>query len=155
LGEERGGKQKVIEASLAEAARWLRQKFGSDPAGWQWGKLHTITLPHSLGIQPPLDKVFNNGPIPIGGDTDTVCQTAFIPEAPYTASAFAPSYRQVVDLGDLSRTVHIAPPGNSGVLGDPHYGDLLPLWLKGEYIPASWAKEEVEKEGTEKLKMEG
>lgn len=150
-----GGKQKVIETSLAEAARWLKQKLGADPAGWQWGKLHTITLPHSLGIQPPLDKVFNNGPVPIGGDTDTVCQTAFMPEAPYAASAFAPSYRQVVDLGNLSGTAHIAPPGNSGALGDPHYGDLLPLWLKGDYIPASWTREMVEKEGAERLRLEG
>ncbi len=153
--KEAGGREKVIEKSLTEAARWLRQTLGPDPAGWQWGKLHTITFPHSLAVQPPLDKVFNLGPHPIGGDTDTVCQTAFMPDAPYAEIAFAPSYREIVDLGDLTRSVHIAPPGNSGVLGDPHYGDLLPLWLKGEYIPALWKREQVEKEGAERVELQG
>ena len=82
--KDAGGREAVMEKSLAEAARWLKEKLGPDPAGWQWGKLHQITLPHSLAIQPPLDKVFNLGPLPIGGDTDTVCQTAFNPDAPYT-----------------------------------------------------------------------
>jgi penicillin amidase len=144
-----------MEKSLAEAARWLKEKLGPDPAGWQWGKLHQITLPHSLAVQPPLDKVFNLGPLPIGGDTDTVCQTAFNPDAPYHPDACAPSYREIVDLGDLARTVHIAPPGNSGLLGDPHYGDLLPLWLKGEYVPALWKREEVEREGVVRVALEG
>jgi penicillin amidase len=60
----------------------------------------------------------------------------------------------VVDLGDLDRTVHIAPPGNSGVVGDPHYSDLLPLWLKGEYLPALWSRSNVERAAVEKLTLE-
>ena len=153
--KDAGGREAVMEKSLAEAARWLKEKLGPNPAGWQWGKLHQITLPHSLAVQPPLDKVFNLGPSPIGGDTDTVCQTAFNPDAPYHPDACAPSYREIVDLGDLARTVHIAPPGNSGLLGDPHYGDLLPLWLKGEYVPALWKREEVEREGAVRVALEG
>lgn len=86
--KEAGGKQKVVEKSLAGAAQWLRQTLGDDPAGWQWGKLHQVTLPHPLGVRPPLDKIFNLGPHPIGGDTDTVCQTAFMPGKPYAANAW-------------------------------------------------------------------
>ena len=152
--KEAGGREQVVAKSLAEAARWLRAKLGPDPDRWQWGRLHQITLPHALGIQPPLDKVFNLGPHPIGGDTDTVCQTAFLPDAPYHANAFAPSYREVVDLGDLARSEHIAPPGNSGLLGDPHYADLLPLWLKGEYIPALWTREAVEQASEGRLVLQ-
>ena len=48
-----------------------------------------------------------------------------------------------------------APLGTSGLLGDPHYGDLLPLWLKGEYAPALWKREEVEREGVERVELEG
>jgi penicillin amidase len=151
--KEAGGREKVMEKSLAEAARWLKEALGPDPAAWQWGKLHQLVAPHPLAVQKPLDKVFNLGPHPFGGDTDTVCQTAFIPDAPYGANAWVPSYRAITDLGDLTRTVHIAPPGNSGLLGDAHYGDLLPLWLKGEYVPALWKREEVEKEGVEKVEV--
>jgi len=47
-----------------------------------------------------------------------------------------------------------APLGTSGLLGDPHYGDLLPLWLKGEYAPALWKREEVEREGVKRMTLE-
>jgi penicillin amidase len=152
--KDAGGRDALVEKSLKEAVRWLKAQMGEDPHQWRWGDVHMITLPHPLGIQPPLDKIFNLGPAPIGGDTDTVCQTAFLPDAPYRAQGWAPSYREIVDMGDLGCTVHIAPPGNSGLLGNPHYGDLLPLWLKGEYIPATWEKAEVEK-GAEKLVLSG
>ena len=79
----------------------------------------------------------------------------FMPDAPYRADAWAPSYREIVDLGDLSRSVHIAPPGNSGLLGAAHYGDLLPLWLKGEYVSALWPRDAVEREGVERLELHG
>jgi penicillin G amidase len=141
---EAGGRGAVLEASLAEAARWLSDTLGPDPAGWQWGRLHQATARHALALRKPLDDVFNVGPAPIGGDTDTVCQTAFMPDAPYHPDACAPSYRQVVDLGDLSRSHFIAPPGNSGRLGDRHYDDLFEPWLQGELVPALWEREAVE-----------
>ena len=36
-----------------------------------------------------------------------------------------------------------------------HYGDLLPLWLKGEYVPALWKRDEVEKEVVVRVALEG
>jgi penicillin amidase len=149
-----GGRAQVLEECLAKSVRWLRQTLGADPAGWRWGRLHTFTAQHALAVRKPLEQVFSLGPYPMGGDTDTVCQTAFVPDAPYQAQAAAPSYRQIVDLGDLGRTVHIAPPGNSGVLGDKHYDDLLPLWLRGEYVPAPWSREAVAREAVARLGLE-
>jgi len=67
----------------------------------------------------------------------------------------APRQWQRVIRGTWNIREHIAPPGNSGLLGDPHYGDLLPLWLKGEYVPALWKREEVEKDGVERAELEG
>jgi penicillin amidase len=150
---EAGGRARVLEQCLAEAVRWLRVELGAAPDGWQWGRLHMFTAQHVLSVRKPLEQVFSLGPYPMGGDTDTVCQTAFAPDAPYQAQAAAPSYRQIVDLGDLERTVHIAPPGNSGVLGDRHYDDLLPLWLKGEYVAAPWSREAVERVAKARLTL--
>jgi len=36
-------------------------------------------------------------------------------------------------MGDLTRSVAMFPPGQSGILGSPHYDDLIQPWLKGEY----------------------
>jgi penicillin amidase len=144
--EQAGGKESLIDESLKEAVAWLKTELGSNPAGWQWGKLHRVILPHTLGLQKPLDQVFNRGPVPIGGDTDTVCQTAFLPNEPYDNNGWAPSFRQIVDLGDLSRSVTIIPPGQSGHLASPHYDDLLEPWVNGEYHPMLWTREQVEAE---------
>ena len=55
-----------------------------------------------MALQKPLDEVFNLGPYPIGGDTDTPCQTAITPDDPYDNKSWAPSFRQIVDMGDLT-----------------------------------------------------
>jgi len=99
-----GGRDATIGRSLKQAVAWLRQTLGAYPQQWQWGKLHHSTFPHALALQKPLDQVFNRGPYPIGGDTDTVCQIAMLPNEPYDNKAWAPTYRQIVDLGDLSKS---------------------------------------------------
>jgi penicillin amidase len=141
-----GGKDRLFEKSTKETVDWLVAELGPDPKHWKWGKLHRVVLGHTLGLQKPLDQVFNRGPVPIGGDTDTACQTAFLPSEPYNNNGWAPSFRQIVDMGDLSRSVIIIPPGQSGHLASPHYDDLLEPWVKGEYLPMLWTREQIERE---------
>ena len=146
-----GGLQALIEGSLRQSVDWLRAHLGADPRAWQWGKIHRAIFPHAMGIQKPLDRVFNLGPIPIGGDTDTPCQTAIVPDDPYDNKAWAPTFRQIVDLEDLSRSEVIVPPGQSGQIGSRHYGDLAGPWARGEYIPMLWTREEIEREAEGRL----
>ena len=108
-----------------------------------------------MGLQKPLDQVFNRGPFPIGGDTDTPCQTAMNPDDPYDNKAWAPSFRQIVDLGDLSRSVSIHPPGQSGQVASPPYDDLIEPWLNGDYYPMLWTREQVEEEAQQRLTLRG
>jgi penicillin amidase len=153
--EQAGGRDAVLEKSLKQAVAWLKDNLGADPAGWQWGKLHRVSFAHPLALQKPLDEVFNRGPFPIGGDTDTPCQTAFFAHDPYDNKAWAPSFRQVVDMGDLSRSMAIFPPGQSGILGSPHYDDLIQPWLNGEYHLQLWTRQQVESQVEGKLVLEG
>ena len=149
-----GGREAVLTRSLKQTIEWLRDTLGSDQNQWQWGKLHRAAFPHAMALQKPLDMVFNRGPYPIGGDTDTVCQVAMLPDDPYDNKAWAPTYRQIVDLGDLSRSQWIYAPGQSGQVGHRHYDDLIDPWRKGETIPMLWTREQVEgaAEGTLTLK---
>jgi penicillin amidase len=142
--QQAGGSAALLTRSLKEAVAWLRANLGPDVGGWQWGKLHHASFPHAMGIQKPLDQVFNRGPLPIGGDTDTVCQTAMAADDPYDNKAWSPTFRQIVDMGDLSRSLTITPPGQSGQIGNPHYDDLAALWIRGEYIPMLWTRAQVE-----------
>lgn len=106
-----GGKKKLIIRSIKQALSWLHDELGPDMKNWQWGKIHRVVYSHALSLQRPLDKVFNRGPFPIGGDTDTTCQTAMYPNDPYDNLAWAPSFRQIIDMSDLSCSVAVYSPG--------------------------------------------
>ncbi len=147
------GREATLIRGLAETTATLRARLGDNPHQWHWGRLHQVSFPHLLGEQPPLDRVFNQGPFPIGGDTDTVLQTAIRPEAPYLNNSFSPSYRQIIDLGDPANGRAIYPPGQSGHLGSPHYGDLIPLWLEGANFPILMDIEEIEATCPHRLAM--
>jgi penicillin amidase len=146
-----GGREALITQSLKQTIQWLRAELGPQLSDWRWGKIHKISFDHPLGLQKPLDQVFNRGPYPIGGDTDTPCQTAMQPGDPYDNTAWSPSFRQVIDMRDFSNSVAIHPPGQSGQLASPHYDDLAQLWLDGEYHPMLWKRDEVERSASSKL----
>jgi len=149
-----GGPEKVLERSLIEAVEWLRATLGKETSGWQWGRIHRAPFDHPLGMQKPLDRIFSRGPVPIGGDTDTPCQTAIAPDLPYDNRSWSPSFRQIIDLQDLSRSWSTTVPGQSGRLGSPHYDDRIEPWRKGELHPMLWTRAQVEVELEGRLVLE-
>jgi len=149
-----GGREALLTRSLKQATTWLRQNLGDNADGWQWGKIHHAVFPHPLGLKKPLDLVFNRGPVPIGGDTDTPCQTAYKPDLPFDNNAWGPSFRQIVDLNDLSKSLISTVPGQSGHIGSQHYDDFVQPWLEGKYHPMLWDREAVEKECEGRLLLE-
>ncbi len=52
--------------------------------------------------------------------------------------------RMLVDLGDLSQSLTTHTTGQSGHADHPHYDDMIPLWLSGEYSPMNWTRPQVE-----------
>jgi penicillin amidase len=144
--EKTGGYKKILTLSIEQAVKWLKEKLGNDTGKWQWGKIHRVIFPHAMGIRKPLDKVFNYGPLPIGGDNDTLCQTAIDPEDPYDNKTIAPTFRQIIDLEDFSKSMVIHAPGQSGQLGSIYYDNLAKLWIKGQYHPMQWTRSHIENE---------
>jgi penicillin amidase len=149
-----GNKQEVLLKSFEKAVGWLTQKSGKDMNKWQWGNIHSIVFPHPMEKVKPLDKIFNLGPFPLGGDTDTLHQSAFKPSEPFGGHIVAPSFRMVVDMSDLDNTKTVLPPGQSGWLGHAQYDDQIQKWLKGEYYTAFWDKDKIQKEMKYKLMLE-
>jgi len=149
--QQAGGTDVLLKISIHQAVLWLKENLGQEPESWQWGRIHQVNFEHALGAQKPLDQVFNRGPFPIGGDTDTPCQTAVLPQDPYDNRAWSPTFRQIVDMGDLSKSLVIVPPGQSGNIASQHYDDLIQPWLEGEYLPMLWTREQVEELSTNKL----
>jgi penicillin amidase len=144
-------REAILEYCLADTTKELRQILGDDPSEWRWGRLHKIGFDHALSIQPALDAIFGHGQHEIGGDTDTVNQTAVAPGKTCGPIAVAPSYRQIVDLADLSNSRAMHVPGQSGHLSSPNYGDLVNPWLQGEYYPMIWNEDDVKSQAVNRL----
>lgn len=146
-----GGRDILLSRSLKSAINWLRKNLGPNETNWTWGSIHQVNFEHALSLRKPFDQVYDRGPFPIGGDTDTPMQTAIHPKRPYDNRAWSPTFRQIVDMGDLSRSWIIIPPGQSSHVASPHYDDLIQPWLKGEYLPMLWTREQVEAEAVGRL----
>ena len=88
----------------------------------------------------------------VGGDRNTVNKGAFDYSAGF-GPVDIPSYRQIVDLGDLSRSVSMHTTGQSGQPGSEHYRDFVEPWANVEYHPMLFDREAIEKEAKELLRL--
>jgi len=129
----------VAEAALGAAIDELRAVAGRRPARWRWGRIHAMPLTHVLGARRPLNLIFNLSPLEIGGDTDTVLQTAFIPGDGFRARGWAPAWRQIIDVGGWENATGILCPGQSGHPGSRHYRDQVEDWRRNRQQPLGWS----------------
>jgi penicillin amidase len=132
---------RALEASVNE----LSEKLGGSMSKWRWGDLHTATFENqSLGQSgiSLIEALFNRGPVEVDGSFFTVNNTGYDPSVSY-AVAMVPSYRQIIDMSDFSRSLSIHTTGQSGHAFHPHYDDMIDLWRNIEYHPMLWARQEI------------
>ncbi|UCZ82777.1 penicillin acylase family protein [Pseudomonas sp. L5B5] len=121
----------------------LKRTLGADPAQWRWGTAHTLTHGHPLGMQKPLDHLFNVGPLEAPGSHEVPNNlTSKIGPAPWSV-VYGPSTRRIIDFADPAHSLTINPVGQSGVLFDKHYDDQAEAYIEGVYQQAHFSEEEV------------
>ncbi len=132
----------------------LRRSVGPGPAFWGWGHLRPLRLDHPLfGQHRLLGPAFNLGPIPCGGDQNTISQAGARPLNPTDFTHNMANLRTVFDLADLSRSVFVLCGGQSGNPCSPHHADLFPLWQAGETVTLPWTQDQVIREAKETLRL--
>ena len=149
-------RDEILLRALDEAVEELTETLGWDVTRWQWSDLHTATFENqSLGQSgiAPVEAIFNRGPVPVDGTIATVNNTGYSMREPYGV-VIVSSYRQIVDLDDLPRSVSMHTTGQSGHPYHPHYDDMIDPWRNIEYHPMLWERADVEAdaEGTLILK---
>ena len=135
----------LINESLAAALTELRDRYGADPNGWQWGPIHSLTLKHPVGRSRWLAPIYNFPPVPCPGDTNTVFQTGADPRNPGAGPLVCPSMRMVLDVGNWDENLFALPGGQSGNPLSPHYDDQFRRWTRGTGITIPWSPEAVER----------
>lgn len=141
----------VMEKSLYETASFLRQAMGPDPSGWRWGRLHQIEFQHPLGRVKPLDRIFNRGPFETGGNFSTVWASTYLPGMDFGYKGWTVSQRHIYDLQDWDKSLGAIVPGQSGMLGSPHYSDQIKLWRNADHHPLYFSRASVEAASTHRL----
>ena len=127
----------ILRAAMTDARKELTSLMSRDTDGWQWGKLHRVTLRSStLGSSGigPIERLFNRGDWPVGGGPAVVNAMAFDDTRGYGVTA-GPTMRMVVDLGDPDRSRWINQSGTSGHAYHPNYDDQAPLWVANQTVP--------------------
>jgi penicillin amidase len=104
----------------------------------------------------PLEWIFNKGPFPAPGSCTTVNKICGNTGGEWPMegdppdlqlrfeSRSSPSYRLVVDMGDLNGATILQATGQSGVPFDSHYGDFIYRWLANTPLPLPWSREAVD-----------
>jgi penicillin amidase len=119
-----------------------------------WGQLHRLRPKHLLlGDFSPFKHIFSAGPIPFGGDAETINQGAVRPLDPTGETDNIAGMRMVVDVGNWSASRFVLCGGQSGNPLSPHYADLFELWQKGEGVPMPWTADEVREAARETLAL--
>lgn len=124
----------LLVQSFEAAAAALRERFGADPAKWNWGSIHVAQFRH------PISRAFDLPDATRGGHWTAPYMTS----GPNLRQAHGASFREVLDLSDWDNSTVTSVPGQSGQPGSPFYGNLLPLWEKGEYFPLVYSRKAVE-----------
>jgi len=135
-GNQRTDRTAIVRMAWQNSLKHLRNTLGSDPASWQWGKAHTLTHNHPLGVKKPLNLLFNVGPFAAPGTHEVPNNlSAKIGPAPWPVT-YGPSTRRLIDFADAGQALTSNPVGQSGVPFDRHYADQAEGYVQGQYQKA-------------------
>jgi penicillin amidase len=133
----------VVADALETVQRQLTERYRPSPARWAWGEVRPLRFLHPAGARPPLGKVFNHGPLPGGGDSETIAQAGVCLDDPTANTFFTPGLRMVVDVGNWQDCRWALPGGQSGNPASPHYDDQLRRYQNAEGIPLPWTPHDI------------
>jgi penicillin G amidase len=145
----------TVSLALADAVAELSERQGADPAGWRWGRMHTLELVNATfgtsGIAP-VEWLFNRGPAGTSGGDAIVNATGWSADEGYEVDA-VPSMRMIVDMSNLDGSRWIQLTGNSGHAFHDNYDDQFELWRTGGNLPMRWDRGTIEAEAAHTLTL--
>jgi penicillin amidase len=150
LIQSAGERDELLIQSLQSAMMGLENYFGSDTSHWRYGqeKMKHVLIRHPLSFDEKKSKLLNIGPVPRGGNGNTVNSTG-----DNLNQVFGASFRLIIDCADWDQAKAINTPGQSGDPYNKHYRDLFPLWVENNYFPLYFSETKVKNAGEAVLKL--
>ncbi|MFJ9680910.1 GNAT family N-acetyltransferase [Streptomyces sp. NPDC101194] len=122
------------QSAVAAAAEAVAARCAAGTGPRAWGEAHRAAPWQAL---PGPEEVWPG----LAGDHDCVLSTSSVPGIT-DRFARGPAARCVWDLARREDSLWVVPLGASGIRGDAHHRDQLPLWARGELAPVvtDWNK---------------
>lgn len=145
-------KSDIISEALRLSLDELTSQFGEDWETWNWEKAIVSEHPHPLGVQKPLDKLFNVKTKALEANAEGVNKLAFKlnGEGIYQVTS-GPAMRIIIDFAEVEKSISVLPTGQSGNRFSPHYSDQADLYVNGKYRPQLMNRMEIEDNMKSKL----
>lgn len=145
----------IVNRSFSQTVEELSGRLGDDPENWNWGKIHTFTLNHPLGVVKMLDKALglNRGPFEMPGSFHTVCPFAYSYNNLYNVNHGA-SHRHIFDVSDWDASKTVIPTGTSGIPASDFYLDQTEMYLNNQYHADPFSTDKVEKAARFRMKLQ-
>lgn len=139
----REGRDDIIRRAADRARAELTAALGTDPAQWQWGKVHRLTFSHPLRRSGPGRDLVGGGTHASDGSGETVQRANWAFGKDFDVTSYA-SMRFVADLADGEKVTAVVPGGVSERSLSPHQRDQLQVWLSGDLTPWWFDPEAIE-----------
>ncbi|MGP3637772.1 GNAT family N-acetyltransferase [Streptomyces sp. 24-1644] len=118
-------------AAVTEAVEAVAARYDDGNPPLPWGEVHRLA---PWQAWPGTDTDPEASRPGLAGDHDCVLSTSSVPGIT-DRSARGPAARYVWDLAHREDSLWVTPFGASGIPGDAHHRDQLPLWTRGELAP--------------------
>ncbi len=144
----------IIFQSFKETVADLTAELGNNVEDWHWGKIHSFTIAHPLGVVDVLNKVLklNRGPFEMPGSYHTVCPYSYSFTNLYETHHGA-SHRHIFSTKNWDESETVIPTGTSGIPASKFYLDQTELYIHNQYHSDLFTGEEVENASVYKMKM--
>ena len=146
----------ILLQALTDARKEITSVMSRDTSGWEWGKLHRLTLVNqTLGTSgvAPIEWLFNRGDFQLGGGPAVVNALSWDASKPGYGVTSGPTMRMLVDLADLDNSRWVNQSGVSGHAFHRNYEDQSELWANNEMIEFVQSRARVEARTVDRLEL--
>jgi acyl-homoserine lactone acylase PvdQ len=126
------------------------ENLDSNVSSWEWGKFRPLILKHSVYKHNKdfrndhYSRILNLGPIPWGGNEQTVNVAAGNIFDPSETPSFIPNLQSVMDVGHWDNNIFCLAGGQNENPASKNYRDLFDLWSIGKGITIFWNKKNID-----------
>jgi len=134
----------IVKIAYQQTLDTLKAQLGSNIEGWNYRKLHKLTLEHPLSKVKILDFFLNlnRGPFGVGGSNHTVSPYSYSMNSEYKVTTGA-SHRHIFTVDNWENSQTIIPTGESGNPASQFYCDQTEKYLNNIYHRDYFSLQEV------------